>query len=226
MCRNLHTKAFCRDQGYYLLFIIFKYICVCVFPAFQCNYILIYYLANEAFSILSTYIQELNTDKAIYNILSTISDSPDTMSKLSHEERLLIQDLKLELERDGIHLSEENREIVRGLSSQVVNYETEYLKNLSDDCEVFEIGPFPIDYAERLKAWLQQIVPQSEVDDKPGYAICSSNKRVAASLLRQVHEESIRKQIYLFSGKYPSKNREALSGLVRTRQALGTFFSI
>jgi Zn-dependent oligopeptidase len=147
------------------------------------------------------------------------------MRKLSHEERLLIQDLKLELERDGIHLSEENREIVKVLSSQVVNYETEYLKNLSDDCEVFEIGPFPIDYADRLKAWLQQIVPQSEVDNKPGYALCSSNKRVAASLLRQVHEESIRKQIYLFSGKYPSKNREALSGLVRTRQALGITFS-
>jgi len=56
---------------------------------------------------------------------------------------------------------------------------------------------------------------------KAGYVRCSSNKRISGSLVRQIRDDSIRKQIFEQAAEHPVSNRTTLGALVKTRFLLG-----
>jgi len=69
--------------------------------------------------MLADFIQILNTDEQLYRKLRQITDSDEVLASLSEEERMLAADLRLELEREGIHLPEGDREASSLLASEV-----------------------------------------------------------------------------------------------------------
>jgi intermediate peptidase len=59
--------------------------------------------AESAFSELSAYIHELNTDATLYRSLMTLVDDSTVWKSLTGEQRRVAEDLRKEFEADGIH---------------------------------------------------------------------------------------------------------------------------
>lgn len=179
--------------------------------------------AEKSFSIMSSFICELNKDKTLYNTLMKIYDNKVLWSELNDEQRLLAIDLKREFEADGIHLQEIQKQRLTALQERVSNLETGFMQTAaSQDNELYPIGPFgdSQDHA-RIKSWLQRVIPQSTISDiPPGHVLCSSNKRIANSLLPSLDNASIRQQIWLGAAAQPEANMAILGGMLRTRQEL------
>jgi Zn-dependent oligopeptidase len=56
-----------------------------------------------------------------------------TFGQLSEEEKLLAVDLKLEFERDGIHLKGDSRRRSTILHAEVTRHEAKYMQNIASD---------------------------------------------------------------------------------------------
>ena len=173
--------------------------------------------AEKAFSALASYIQVLNTDTGLYNKLVALT-SPEIFEKLTEEEKLLGLDLKLEFERDGIHLNDNDRKISSKLHNDVISLESQFMQNIVNDNTAFEIGPLSKEQCASLKPWLAQYQPNQITREM--YVTCSSNKRIVSRLIRSIDDENVRKQIHLGSIKQPSQNKEILGGLVKSRYLL------
>lgn len=172
--------------------------------------------ADEAFNILAKYIQEINMDANVYSILKSLTDNETVFQACSEEERLFVVDMKLEFERGGVHLTGSTRERSVTLHDEVSQYQSMYMQNLLD-IEAFEITTLTPEHEAQLKPWLENYVEQPSKS-----VLCPSSRRVVHSLLRLMPNEQTRKEIFQKSRKYPSKNREALGALIRSRYLLAT----
>ena len=95
--------------------------------------------ASSAYTILSDYIADLNTDETLYASLPPITSNANIMNnELEEEERRMAILLQKEYERDGIHLSKEKRGDVKDLHGFITQLETMFSENLVKN-EVYDV---------------------------------------------------------------------------------------
>ncbi len=80
--------------------------------------------AEETFSYCTAYIQELNADTRLHGALAQLINDTGAMQSLSSEQRRFAFLLKQEFERDGIHLSTDERASIGQLHSKINQLET------------------------------------------------------------------------------------------------------
>ncbi len=80
--------------------------------------------AEETFSYCAAYIQELNADTLLHGALARLTNDPGAAQSLSSEQRRFAILLKQEFERDGIHLSTDERASIGQLHSEINKLET------------------------------------------------------------------------------------------------------
>ena len=174
--------------------------------------------AEEAFSRLSSYIQDLNQDDTLYYLLKRIVGNEKQFTSLTQEEQIFALDMKLEFEREGIHLNGNGRKICAKYHKDIVKYESLYIQNMNGGGnEYFEVGPVRDSSSlARLRAWLSQYTDQNQASSKQNLRL-TSNIRISNTLIRNIPEEDIRKQIFEKSAKYPIANQEVLGNLIKSR---------
>lgn len=179
--------------------------------------------AEVAFSALSNFIHSLNTDITLYTTLQKIVDTESIFSQLAEEHKIFATDLKSEFESGGIHLRGAQKEAAVALQGSVVASETKFIEETSQvrESSNFSIGPFSSNNDHsKFSSWLGQYVKQP--DSLPDlHVMCSSNRRISATVLRSLDEEPLRKIVWTSMYEEPSRNVENLGQLIKDRQALG-----
>eukprot|EP01041_Mallomonas_annulata_P009684 gene9684-20131_t len=161
--------------------------------------------AELAFSQLSSYIHELNIDKSLYNKLIEIKNHPQYPNNLQEEDILFMNDLRNEFESDGIHINDpEDILKLTHIKDTLVELESQYMRNISNDNSLFEIGPINNSQYNQIKNWLNNIVPQNSSSTSRS-VVCTSNKNICNPLLRSVEQNDIRKQIWFGTNNEPKR---------------------
>lgn len=178
--------------------------------------------AEHAFSTLSSFFHNLNTDIALYTALQRIVDTDNVFKLLPDEHKLFAKDLKSEFESGGIHLLGNERLKAVALQAAIVDSETKFVQETSrvEESSHFNIGPFEntSDHA-RFSSWLSQFVQQS-VDMPPYHVTCSPDRRISGAILRSLDEESNRETVWTNMVGEPSNNISNLGQIIKDRQAL------
>ena len=199
--------------------------------------------AEDAFSQLSAYIHELNTDPTLYMSLMTLFNEEKVWNALTEEQKRVAEDLRKEFEQDGIHRhGTEGAETISYLQRKLVEDESQFMQNISSAPDApFTVGPFADEnYGRQIRSWLAQFSHQDTsaaplvgvsgeeamyADDRSLFAVCSSRRPVTRSVLASVGEPRVRQQAWRGGMGQPAANEAVLGRLVRTRQALATELS-
>ena len=188
LCRNVHADAVWRDA------------------------------ADTSFAQLSDYMTVLNADTTLYQALQLVTKNKDTtMSLLSEEDQRFAMLLQAEFERDGIHLSDAQRDQVRDWQNQIVQLESTFLRNLvhsegsfvvEDTASVTEV--IPLDVLESMGA----------SNHNPGICLEKNEDRILSTLLKYSSNPALRKEIYYHHMTAVPENLLVLPELQRARHAL------
>lgn len=152
--------------------------------------------AHDAYMEVSTYMNGLNVDLKLYKQLASIVENESIWTSLSVEEKLFAQDLKLEFETDGVHLSPQDLPEVQKYQLEVMQLESSYMQNVNTVSESFRIGPIlESENFRGIQQWCANYQPQP--DTLPvGYIQCPSQKQLILALLCSIPQEHIRKQVF------------------------------
>ena len=183
LCRNVHADPLWRDA------------------------------ADRAYSALSEYMGELNTDPSIYNALVGV----DRSALKTVEEHRFVDLLRAEFERDGIQLPEAQRAEVRRLQFLVTELEGLFHRNLAQPEETSallsakDVGDvFP------KEAW-----PELGVSLTDGDRVhVTKEAQVLQTLLRYSPSPSLRREAYMEGNTLVADNLQVLDHLVSARHEL------
>ena len=198
--------------------------------------------ANTAYIQLSDYLTLLNADTTLYQACKLVSNTkkvpPSTIvtssssstasiwDLLSEEEQRFTNLLQAEFEREGIHLSHEERLQVRQLQNQIVHLESTFMQNITQCRREFTIHD--------TKA-VTDVIPSSILQDmgilpSPSDSSSGSNAsgealirlgnidgHIIQSLLRYSSNSALRKQIHFESTTAVPENLTILKELMQIR---------
>jgi len=204
--------------------------------------------AHRAFSVLADYIAQLNGDRALYDALIRVrtyyysqsggddDDDDESSSLLSEEEARFVNLLQAEFERDGIHLSDGDRERVRAIQNQVTELEGMFTNNLvtkggrktfwADARAVQDVLPEHV-----LTAYGMD--PTKTRSQSPSLSSASAgggkeqmeligDVQVLQSLLKYSPDPDLRRQVYVESTTLVPDNLAVLDALVDRRRELAS----
>mmetsp|Transcript_18935 Transcript_18935/g.23307 ORF Transcript_18935/g.23307 Transcript_18935/m.23307 type:complete len:788 (-) Transcript_18935:129-2492(-) len=176
--------------------------------------------ATQAFSMLSTYIGTLNGDVGLYDKLRSVCDAHvDVLSELTEEETRMMTVLRTEFERDGIHLSLEQRTRVQETVGVITNLESLFANNITHQKhyrdlnreDVCQIIPHHV---------LSSMVPQS--NQSHDRVTISSDDNIVNTLLKYSPNPSLRRDAFLHANTSCPENLEVLERLRNQRHSLAT----
>mmetsp|Transcript_10330 Transcript_10330/g.20321 ORF Transcript_10330/g.20321 Transcript_10330/m.20321 type:complete len:890 (-) Transcript_10330:525-3194(-) len=176
--------------------------------------------AAESYARLSAYVTKLNMDALLYRPLAVMVENPDILADLGDEEQRVAISLKLEFERDGIHLSAKEKEHVEVLQAEMRSAEIAFA-----NLERHSSGQLRLGLAESTQVFMDAsaLGRFGSLDPKsipPSYKVNVNNASLNIAL-RNVSDGSLRKRFYLkaYSEGF-EKNLAALDGLVTARRKL------
>lgn len=182
--------------------------------------------AESAFELLSHFMHELNGDDLLYRRLESVKNGPE-WSTLTEEEKLFTENLRLEFQAEGIHLSGKAKQLAMQQRAEVVNSETVFGQNINRASSVealVEVGPFKDrDEMLQLKAWITPHlgIPEDKLPAASDASfVATKQKGIVNALLGNISEEPVRKQLWHQAHLHPNNNIEPLGALIKSRQAL------
>lgn len=179
--------------------------------------------ADQTFHYLSDYISQLNSDMRLYQATLAVANADNSITQqYTAEEQRLIQSLREEFERDGVHLLERddtgNRDEIRRLQQNIVALESTFSQNLVEWERTFDADR---QYVEAVipPSVLQQfgIVPPQNSSNALSL---SANTSILQTLLKYSASPSLRKQVHMEYATAVPENKEILEDLRRQRHEL------
>jgi len=189
--------------------------------------------ATQAFAQLSDYIAQLNADTTLYHALQLVTQSPyytntnsSTDGLLSEEDKRFAMLLQAEFERDGIHLTEEQREEVRELQNQITQLESSFHHNL-----LYSEHPFAV----KNSAAVTQVIPMQvlqqmgvtiqnsnteEQQQQPQIILNNNDSQILQTLLKYSPNAALRQEVYREYMTAVPENEIVLQELQRARHQL------
>ena len=202
--------------------------------------------AAQAFSVLSDYISLLNADTTLYQALQLVTQSrayrddkhhqssSSSSSCLSEEDRRFAMLLQAEFERDGIHLSDADRDAVRALQNQITQLESSFNTNLvqsqhpfavvgENSTAVTQVIPLPV--LQQMGVEVVRTNPQLDDDEQqppPQLILNNNDSQILQTLLKFSPDPALRQQVYREYTTAVPENLRVLDELVRARHELAT----
>ncbi|GBG34523.1 Mitochondrial intermediate peptidase, mitochondrial [Hondaea fermentalgiana] len=176
--------------------------------------------AAGAYARLSAYVTKLNMDPALYHPLASMVNDPEVLATLSPEEQRVSISLKLEFERDGIHLSPEEKERVEELQAKTRESETQFTQ-----LERYASSELRLSLKESGKIFLDasSLGRFGSVDPKsipPSYRVIVNSTTLNIAM-RRVSDSNLRKRFYIKAhAEGVERNLAALEDLMRVRRNL------
>ena len=174
--------------------------------------------ASQAFVIIGDYISELNTDVGLYNCLGLVSQAVQLSgNSFTEEQKRMVNLLKAEFERDGIHLCDSDRSVVAGLHQQISGLETMFTHNITANTT---------SYFEAPKDHVSGIIPESflkvspEKVDSNNIALVPTNDAVINTILRHCGNASTRKEAFMQANTSCPENLEVKINKVNLNRPL------
>ena len=174
--------------------------------------------AEDAFTNIGNVIDELNADVGIYESACGIGEGD-----LDAEDRLMLWSIMKEYENDGIHLPSSVRDEAVGIKGRITNLETEYVR---------EAGRGGVFMYEDKGGWggrifgvdtMRAIGEAAGGDRKEqieGGVYGVTEGWFSGNMIRLVHEEGVRREVYYHSHCSAPGNLEVLEELRRERNEL------
>jgi len=168
--------------------------------------------AEVAFGMLSEYIAGLNSDRGLYEILRNITSS-NLFLTLNEAEQRFGRLLQNEFEREGIHLSSEERNELAHLHLHISNLETTFSQNIIKFKDSISLPSKETLY----------VLPENMVEKSPkrGHVLVSSDANIMNTLIKYSPSASIRKEVYIHTNTACENNLDVLDELIRNRNLLG-----
>lgn len=176
-------------------------------------------MANKAFSKLSEYIHQLNTDIGIYEKLVEVMESEECSSQLLEEDILFATDLRYEFETGGIHLPGLKGDLLASIKNAIIETESHFTINAIKDHTSFVIGPILNSQYNWFRDWLNRVVPRQTTGSTlpHRHLLCTSERVVCNTVLKYADSRSVRHQVWVGHMMEPVSNRDTLCALIRNR---------
>ncbi|KAL7520151.1 hypothetical protein ACHAWX_004895 [Stephanocyclus meneghinianus] len=204
--------------------------------------------ASDAFGMLSEYIGALNADDRLYLSLrrwvfhdidedggNKITDNGGKdinrgmLQHLAPEYRRMAHAMRREFERDGIHLSYNQREDARELNNVIVGLESLFSANITEKTKLYDVT------GENMVGEVNRIVPRhilgQLVRSTNGQATINSNRSsltlstdalLTNTLLAHSPSPQLRKEVYMQANTSIPENLNVLDSLIRHRHLHST----
>jgi len=175
--------------------------------------------AQASNASLLEFVTRLNMDSNLYDPLAALVDSPSLCQHLTAEEKRTAENLKAEFERDGIHLSVQEKQHMERFQAHVRQAEArfaelEHRRDAEIHLSASQSGEL-LRYAPQL-AW-----HSSMTQTLPPTFVVKADRTTFNGALRMCPNGDLRKMLYLASMSHASAtNLDTLAQLVVTRNAL------
>ena len=191
--------------------------------------------AGDAFGMLSEYIGALNADERLYlslrrwvyddlhSKMSTTSDEgKGVLRYLSPEYQRMAHAMRKEFERDGIHLSYNEREEARELNNVIVGLESLFSANITEKIKLYDVN-------DAMAGEVDKIVPRHILgqlvrgaDQSTEGLRLSTDQLLTNTLLAHSPSSELRREVYMESNTSIPENLNVLDGLIRHRHLHST----
>ncbi|KAI9007930.1 hypothetical protein CLU79DRAFT_777608 [Phycomyces nitens] len=174
--------------------------------------------ANKAYSDLCSYMNTLNTDTRIHQVLSQVLADKNIVKRFSQDERAAAEVFLRDFEKSGIHLPSKQRTQFVDLSDKIIHLGREFIQR----------NPRAISHVKIPKSALAGMSPSiiQPLLRKDGYAYIQTDSAECQMVLKYCTSPEVRQQVY---ESVNSANRESvaiLEQLMRTRAELATLVGI
>ena len=178
--------------------------------------------AHQAFGVVADYIAQLNSDADLYHALveQVTRHRTTILNQLSQEEVRLAILLQQEFERDGIHLPEAQRAMVRTMVGHVTELESLFQRNLVQFQRTLTV-PASTVHSVLSPSILESVgVTREQYNHDKDTVTVPHDAQVLQSLLKYSHSSSLRRDVYMELYTAVPDNLSVLQSLVQQRQAL------
>ena len=187
--------------------------------------------AERAFERGCTVIQNLNTNRKLYNALCRVTDDDALMQTLTEEQQRLGRQLRIEFEHEGIHLGSDERRQLVDLNSEILGLGSRFCSHIDSAVGAAEV---PIGALISLRsavrsalgidanthAELKKLAATHSPDAQVRLRVTESVKNAALSL---VEDADVRRRIWEAAASATSEeNMPLLKRLVTARSELAS----
>ncbi|KAH6573509.1 hypothetical protein BASA60_005980 [Batrachochytrium salamandrivorans] len=185
--------------------------------------------ANHAHTLLSNYLNQLNTHQGLYNALKRTLERSHIVAGMSVEEKRVANLLMMDFEKSGIHMDDNIRaEFVR-INDRILELGQEFTLNSFPSEELVQFNdvhssllgvPVPlIDALCRASSRSRRVSSSASPGSNTRVMIPTSSE-IAATILRTAHKEETRKRIYLGMNSASSQQISVLEEMLMQRADL------
>ncbi|KAJ1340095.1 hypothetical protein BSLG_005306 [Batrachochytrium salamandrivorans] len=162
--------------------------------------------ANHAHTLLSNYLNQLNTHQGLYNALKRTLERSHIVAGMSVEEKRVANLLMMDFEKSGIHMDD--------------NIRAEFVRINDRILELGQSVPVPlIDALCRASSRSRRVSSSASPGSNTRVMIPTSSE-IAATILRTAHKEETRKRIYLGMNSASSQQISVLEEMLMQRADL------
>ncbi|PKS10539.1 hypothetical protein jhhlp_002293 [Lomentospora prolificans] len=167
--------------------------------------------ANDAWSIVYQYMNQLNTTTGLNDQLCKAMDTPEVTAGWSEEEMIVAKTLRIDFEKSGVHLPENVRSKFVDLSQQISEVGSEFIGTMAPEKYYVQLP------AAKFTGLRPDILASNT---RGGYVRLGSVDGTTTAALRSVLDEDVRKALYLASNTASRQTIALLEEMLRLRGEL------
>ncbi|ORY05442.1 zincin [Basidiobolus meristosporus CBS 931.73] len=168
--------------------------------------------SNEAYSMMCSYMNTLNTHVGLYESLKKVLATPTITADFSQEERQVAEIFLRDFEKSGIHLSQKQRDQFVALSDKIILLGRLFTQNTEPRIGHIEVTP-PSRLAGMNPSYIRAFT-------RGNTAVIPTSPWEAHAVLRTVHDGEIRKNMYVGANSATEEQISVLEELLVTRDNL------
>jgi len=171
--------------------------------------------ASKSYSLLSMFVTKLNMDSILYKPLASVVDNDALFGGLSDEEQRIGKSLKLEFERDGIHLAESKKVGVEKLQAELRAAEQAFSR-----VEHTGVGEVELTLKESGQLLMDSLSLSRFGRVVPPKVLMRVDIPILNLVLRTASDGDVRKRFYLKA--HSDNSLSVLNRLIKTRAELAS----
>ncbi|RCH97883.1 Mitochondrial intermediate peptidase, partial [Rhizopus stolonifer] len=165
--------------------------------------------ANKSYSDLCSYMNLLNTDQRIHQVLSLVLADKSIVDTFTPDEHAAAIVFLRDFEKSGIHLPNKKRAEFVNLSDKIIHLGREFI----------QMNPRSIRHVKVPATDLSGVHPNviMAMKRKDGYAYIPTDATESQIVLKYAHNEHIRRKVYEGMNSATPQSIDVLEQLMRTR---------
>ena len=170
--------------------------------------------ANKAYGDLYSYMNTLNTDSKMHEVLVQVFADKSIVSKFTPDEYASAMVFLKDFQKSGIHLPAKKKEEFVALSDQIIHLGREFI----------QANPRAIEQVKISQSALNGVSPNMmrRGMNKDGYVYVPTDSGECQMILKYAKNENVRRQVYESMNSATKESIHVLEELLGTRSKLAT----